>query len=71
MRKRTEELNYQDLGAQVIYKPIQGYAGRQFEYQAPPPQSVEIPPYLNPAYTQSIWEWLFQSGVIQESLASR
>ena len=69
MQKRTEELNYQDIGAQVIYKPIHGYSGRQFEYKAPLPQSVEIPPFLKPEYTQSIWEWLFQSGLITGSLA--
>jgi cell division protein FtsL len=49
------------------YLIINGYAGRNLANLAPPPGLDMIPsPALRPAYTQSLWEWLFQ-GVLSYS----
>jgi cell division protein FtsL len=49
------------------YLIISSYSGRTLANLAPPPGLDMIPfPVLRPAYTQSLWEWLFQ-GVLSYS----
>lgn len=68
MNRRSEEMDFRNASDYVVYLPIQDYAGRQFEYTAPANQASSIPSYLNPLYTQSIWEWLFESNFINTVL---
>ena len=64
MHERSKDLDYRQTNDYVVYLPIRDYAGRQFEYQAASTQASNLPSYLNPLYTQSIWEWLFEHDLI-------
>lgn len=62
MEKRAEELGFVDTSAEnTTYLMVQGYPGRQPVVMAPPPSPERVSqPIVKPAYTQSLWEWLFQ-----------
>lgn len=65
MEKRAKDLGYKlNRIDEPTYLIIPRYAGRETANMAPPPGLDMIPsPVLRPAYTQSLWEWLFQ-GVL-------
>lgn len=65
MEKRAKELGYKlNRIDEPTYLIIPRYSGRETANMAPPPGLDMIPsPVLRPAYTQSLWEWLFQ-GVL-------
>jgi cell division protein FtsL len=65
MAARAKELGYKlNRIDEPTYLIIPNYAGREKANLAPPPGLDMIPsPVLRPAYTQSLWEWLFQ-GVL-------
>jgi cell division protein FtsL len=68
MVKRAKEMGFKlNRVDDPTYLIIPAYAGRNLASMAPPPGLDMIPsPALRPAYTQSIWEWLFQ-GVLSYS----
>jgi hypothetical protein len=66
MQKRAKELGFVPATrADIEYLYIENYVGKQ-------PQPVSLPPtvrdqtvnYLTPAFTQSIWDWLYQGTFI-------
>lgn len=61
MEKRALELGYvpADLD-NALYLVVPDYAGRQPALLAAPPASEVAKPVIVPAYTQSLWEWLFK-----------
>ncbi|HEX7556973.1 MAG TPA: hypothetical protein VF338_10145 [Leptolinea sp.] len=65
MAKRAKDLGFKlNQIDDPIYLIIPGYTGRDLANLAPPPGLDMIPsPVLRSAYTQSLWEWLFQ-GVL-------
>jgi hypothetical protein len=65
MEKRAKDLGYKlNRVDEPTYLIIPQYSGREVINLAPPPGLDMIPsPLLRPAYTQSLWEWLFQ-GVL-------
>jgi hypothetical protein len=65
MEARAKELGYKlNRIDEPTYLIIPNYSGREKANLAPPPGLDMIPsPVLRPAYTQSLWEWLFQ-GVL-------
>ena len=70
MQKRAKELGFVPIepGSEV-YLVIPGYAGRQPAVLAPPPGPGMVPtPLIQPIYTQSLWELLFQ-GFLNSPLA--
>ncbi|MHC1784432.1 MAG: hypothetical protein AB9891_17045 [Anaerolineaceae bacterium] len=62
MAKRAEKLGFRRKDASApIYLVIPGYSGRKLALLAPPPSLDMInQPMIKPAYTQSLWEWLYQ-----------
>jgi cell division protein FtsL len=68
MTERANSLGYKlNRIEEPTYMIIAGYAGRSPANFAPPPGLDMIPsPVLRPAYTQSIWEYLFQ-GILSYS----
>lgn len=65
MKKRAEDLGFIHSGeVNTHYVAIEGYAGKQTEIAAPPITQIELPAsILKPAYTQSLWEWLYEEMV--------
>jgi len=65
MKKRAEELGFFQAGDENNhYVVINGYSGKQTEITAPPITQIELPEsILKPAYTQSLWEWLYEGMV--------
>lgn len=61
MEQRALEMGYEraDLDA-AVYLMVPDYTGRQPALLAAPPASEVAKPVIVPAYTQSLWEWLFQ-----------
>jgi hypothetical protein len=66
MQNRAKELGFVPAKrADIEYLYIENYVGKQ-------PQPVSLPPtvrdqesnYLTPAFTQSIWDWLYQGTFI-------
>ncbi len=70
MQKRANEMGFVSIqpGSET-YLVIPGYAGRQPAVLAPPPGPGMVPaPLIQPDYTQSLWEWIFQ-GFLSSPLA--
>jgi hypothetical protein len=65
MEKRAYELGFRpNTSDQVTYMVVPGYPGRQAAIMAPPPEPPAIQQVvIKPTYTQSLWEWFFQSMV--------
>lgn len=63
MKKRADDLGFLKSSEESIqYVVIDGYSGKQTEIAAPPITQLELPEsILKPAYTQSLWEWLYKS----------
>jgi hypothetical protein len=68
MQARAEELGYQRVSpAEVTYLFVPGYPGRQTAVLAASPGELNMPePVIKPAFTQSLWDWVFQ-GLAQVS----
>jgi cell division protein FtsL len=64
MAKRAKDLGFRRKDASApVYLVIPGYTGRKLALLAPPPGLDMITqPILKPAYTQSLWEWLYQGA---------
>lgn len=70
MQNRAKQMGFVpiDPGSET-YLVIPGYAGRQPAVLAPPPGPGMVPtPLIQPVYTQSLWEWIFQ-GFLSSPLA--
>lgn len=72
MKKRAAELGFEPVNPdEAVYMVIPGYPGRQTAIMAPPPSPVTVvKPLIQPSYTQSLWEWLFQ-GILNITESSR
>lgn len=45
----------------MVYVAVEGYAGRDIAFLAPPPGETTDENFLiKPAYKQSLWEWFYQ-----------
>jgi hypothetical protein len=68
MQARAEELGYKRVSpAEVTYLFVPGYPGRQTAVLAVAPGELTMPePVIKPAYTQSLWDWVF-TGLAQMS----
>ncbi len=64
MLKRAEELGYRPVRREdLVYLPVEGVPTREFVFLAPPPVSLQREnKLLRPAYTQSLWDLLYQSA---------
>ncbi len=64
MAKRAEALGFRRKNASdPVYLVIPGYTGRKLALLAPPPSLDMInQPIIKPAYTLSLWEWLYQGA---------
>jgi cell division protein FtsL len=62
MEKRAFELGFRaNKPDQINYVVVPGYPGRQAAIMAPPPRPAAVQQVvIKPAYTESLWEWLFQ-----------
>jgi hypothetical protein len=62
MDARANEAGYHQANKDnIVYVPVEGYAGRQMVFLAPPPGQTTIDNHLiKPAYKQSLWEWFYQ-----------
>jgi cell division protein FtsL len=65
MEKRALEMGFQpNTPDQIRYMVVPGYPGRQAAIMAPPPSPTEVRRVIiKPAYTQSLWEWLFKEMI--------
>ncbi|HSV86539.1 MAG TPA: hypothetical protein VLH85_08180 [Levilinea sp.] len=65
IEKRALELGFQpNTPDQIRYMVVPGYPGRQAAIMAPPPRPPAVPRVIiKPAYTQSLWEWLFEGMI--------
>jgi cell division protein FtsL len=64
MADRAEKLGFRRKHASdPIYLVVPGYTGRKLALLAPPPSLDMITqPIIKPAYTQSLWEWLYKGA---------
>jgi len=61
MERRALEMGFLPANLnEAVYLVVPGYTGRQPALLAAPPAAEVAKPVLVPAYTQSLWEWLFQ-----------
>lgn len=62
MTARASEAGYRLAGKDdIVYVAVDGYAGRQMVFLAPPPgESTAEDHLIKPAYKQSLWEWFYQ-----------
>ncbi|HEX2981711.1 MAG TPA: hypothetical protein VHO48_15730 [Anaerolineaceae bacterium] len=65
MESRAVEMGFAPVPAESpLYVVVPDYPGRQPAVMAPPPgPGMIVQPILRPAYTESLWEWLFQGFV--------
>ena len=68
MKARADKLGYKPLSpAEVTFLYVPGYPGRQTAVLAAAPGELTMPePVIKPAYTQSLWDWMF-TGLAQVS----
>lgn len=66
MQKRAEEMGFVPAEpGNEVYVTVPSYYGRQPAMLAPPPGPGMVnPPLVQPSYTESLWDWLFQ-GVVK------
>lgn len=63
MTERAKDMGFEPIApGNITYLEVPGYTGRQPEIQAPPPSNQVQHPLIKPGYTQSLWEWLFESA---------
>lgn len=64
MAKRAKDLGFRRKDvAESLFLVIPGYTGRKLALLAPPPGLDMITqPIIKPAYTESLWEWLYQGA---------
>jgi hypothetical protein len=64
MAKRANDLGFRRKNAaDPVFLVVPGYTGRKLALLAPPPGLDMITqPIIKPAYTLSLWEWLYQSA---------
>ncbi len=64
MMERAEALGFRPARQEDIdYVSVPGYAGRPVVFLAPPPTAPRKQTNLiRPAYTQSLWDWLYQGA---------
>jgi len=66
MERRAKELGFEPADpTNLDYVVIPGYTGRQTPYLAPAPvtETTTNASLIKPAYTQSLWEFLFQGSL--------
>lgn len=73
MQERAHELGYRRVNpADVIYVIVPGYTGKPTASLASKPGDSLLPePMIKPAYTQSLWDWMFQGLATVSGTASR
>ncbi len=64
MVERAKDLGFRPARQEdITYLPVEGYAGRPVVFLAPPPTAPRKQANLiRPAYTQSLWDWLYQGA---------
>ncbi|MEN4013611.1 MAG: hypothetical protein AB1453_14110 [Chloroflexota bacterium] len=62
MSERAEALGFRPANQEdITYLPVEGYVERPVVFLAPPPTAPRKEVNLiRPAYTQSLWDWLYQ-----------
>lgn len=73
MQERAYELGYRRVSpADVIYVVVPGYTGKPAASLAGKPGESLLPePTIKPAYTQSLWDWMFQGLANVSGISSR
>ncbi|HEY3344555.1 MAG TPA: hypothetical protein VGJ97_06495 [Anaerolineaceae bacterium] len=73
MQKRAKDMGFVPVDpSKETFLVIPGYGGRQTAMLAPPPGLSTVPTTLiRPAYTQSLWEWIFHGFLINPLLPSQ
>jgi hypothetical protein len=73
MQKRAKDMGFVPVDpSKESFLVIPGYTGRQTAMMAPPPGPAMVPTTLiRPAYTQSLWEWIFEGFLTNPLLPSQ
>jgi hypothetical protein len=73
MQERAYELGYKRVApSDVIYVIVPGYTGKPTAILAGKPGDSLLPePMIKPAYTQSLWDWMFQGLSMVSGTTSR